>query len=97
MKAKIKAYDNSIISACDEILEKQGYNKDRFKGLSPQATVRNNVFFIVLSGVGISGTHQNLKILGTAEYRVPRKFKKWDIITMYSDIQILTLLQRSGI
>lgn len=45
MKAKIKAYDNIIISACDEILEKQGYNKDRFKGLSPQATVRNNVFF----------------------------------------------------
>ena len=43
MKAKIKAYDNSITSACDEILEKQGYNKDRFKGLSPQATVRNNV------------------------------------------------------
>ena len=41
MKAKIKAYDNSITSACDEILEKQGYNKDRFKGLSPQATVRN--------------------------------------------------------
>ena len=32
MKAKIKAYDNSITSACDGILEKQGYNKDRFKG-----------------------------------------------------------------
>ena len=32
MKAKIKAYDNSITSACDGILEKQGYDKDRFKG-----------------------------------------------------------------
>ena len=28
------------------------------------------------SGVGMSGTHQNLKILGTTWYRVPGKFQK---------------------
>merc|ERR1712174_40852 len=36
MQTKIKAYDDGITEACDEILEKQGYSSDRFKGLSTQ-------------------------------------------------------------
>lgn len=37
MQTKIKAYDDGITEACDEILDKQGYSSDRFKGLSTQA------------------------------------------------------------
>ena len=35
------------------------------------------------TGVGMRVTHQNLKILGTAGYRIPRKFQKLATVGYY--------------